>query len=66
MKSLKVYYFLQNGTICYVSFEMALLKMQHFKVLKMDATSYTEIVYLSTNVHGVASQNDIFNAGNRV
>jgi hypothetical protein len=41
-------------------------KMQHFKVLKMDATSYSESLYLSTNVHGVASQKDILKAGNHV
>jgi hypothetical protein len=39
--------------------------MQHFKVLKMDATSYSENLYLSTNVYGVASMEDILKAGNQ-
>jgi len=42
------------------------LKMQQFKVLKMDATSYSESLYLSTNVYGVASQEDILNAVDHV
>jgi hypothetical protein len=41
-------------------------KMQHFKVLKMDATSYSESLYLSASVHGVASQKDVLKAGNHV
>jgi hypothetical protein len=39
--------------------------MQHFKVLKMDATGYSESLYLSTNVYGVASMKDILMAGNQ-
>jgi hypothetical protein len=38
--------------------------MQHFKVLKIDATRYSESLYLYTNVHGVASKKDILKAGN--
>ena len=41
-------------------------KIQHFEVLKMDATSYSESLYLSTNFYGVASQKDILKAGNHV
>ena len=41
-------------------------KMQRFKVLKVDATSYSESLYLSTNLHNVASQKDILRAGNHV
>jgi hypothetical protein len=41
-------------------------KMQHFKVLKMDATNYSESQHLSTNVHGVASQKAVLKARNHV
>jgi len=41
-------------------------KTQHLKVLKMDATSYSESLYLSTTIYGVTSQKDILKAGNHV